>query len=185
MKSTHGHPNPGWHRLTQSGALALLVVMLAAVAGQIIIGLLDARFLLFVLSGLFTLALTPAVLLATVATPPVTIAPEGLTIQPVIWRERFVPWSAVRAVKDYPLLPPSDAEVGRRLMVGRLKYRPAEGKMLLIADLPRIYRVTGFFTGEGLTPVIAVTNRTHAEYAKLLHKIEIYVSEVEAGDDVQ
>ena len=75
------------------------------------------------------------------------------------------------AVKPYPLLPPADAEVTRKALAGRKKYRPAEGVMLVIPALPLPYRFGGFFPGEGFTPVIAVTTRTHTDYDDLVRQI--------------
>jgi len=117
------------------------------------------------------------VLLLTTATPRVIISPEGLTIQPLIWQAQFVPWNAVQTIKDYPLLPPSGSEVGRKALAGRQRYHPAQGKMLVIPTLPIQYRVTGYFAGEGFTGVIALTNRTHQEYDKLIKKVMIYSEE--------
>jgi hypothetical protein len=117
------------------------------------------------------------VLLLTTATPRVTVSPNGLTIQPLVWREQFVSWDAVQALKDYPLLPPADSEIGRKALAGRQRYRPAQGKMLVIPMLPIQYRVTGYFAGEGFTGVIALTNRTHQEYDKLIKKVMIYYEE--------
>ena len=57
-----------------------------------------------------TLLLIAPVMLLTSATPAVSVTAEGITIQPRVWRERFVRWDDVRAVKDYPLLPPKDVE---------------------------------------------------------------------------
>jgi hypothetical protein len=117
------------------------------------------------------------VLLLTTATPRVTVSPEGITIQPLVWKEQFIRWNDVQAIKNYPLLPPSDSEIGRKAMTGRRGYRPAEGKMLVIPALPIQYRVTGYLAGEGFTGVIALSNRTHQEYDRLIKKVMIYYEE--------
>ncbi len=117
----------------------------------------------------------------TSATPAVSVAADGITIQPRVWRDRFVAWGEVRAIKDYPLLPPKDAEVTRRTMVGKKRYRAAEGKMLIIPSLPLQYRFTGLFAGEGFTGVIALTNRSHTNYDRLIAEVERHVkAEAEA-----
>src|SRR5690606_8979667 len=95
----------------------------------------------------------------------------------VIWKARIFTWGDVQAVKDYPLLPQPDAETTRRLASGRDNYRAAEGLMLVIPSLPAQYRITGFLAGEGFTPVIAVTSRTHERYDVLAKKIRIYFDE--------
>ncbi|MCB9457583.1 MAG: hypothetical protein H6671_16475 [Anaerolineaceae bacterium] len=175
MASTHTHPHPTLNRITQYGAAALLAVLLLAALAQIVLALLGGPGFL-VASGLLTLALTPFIGLLLVATPPVTVNQQGLTIHPLLGREHTIPWDAVRAFSDYPLLPVPDAEIGRKAMTGRRKYRPAEGKMLVIPGLPARYRLTGLFVGEGFTGVIALTNRTHTQYDVLIQAVTRYVA---------
>jgi hypothetical protein len=177
MKSVHLHPKPLLDRVTQYGAAALIVVMLVATVAQIALAMLGGPGGLFVFTGIATLLLVPPVLLLTTATPRVTVSPDGIIIQPLIWKEQLVRWDDVRAIKDYPLLPPSDSEIGRKAISGRRGYRPAEGKMLVIPGLPIQYRVTGYLAGEGFTGVIALTSRTHQEYDKLIKKVMIYYEE--------
>lgn len=167
--STHDHPQPGLNRLTQIGALLLVIVMALAALGQVVLAL-GGLSLLFA-SALITLALIAPVIMLTTATPPVRIAPEGITLLPVVWPRRFVTWEQVAVIKDYPLLPHRDAEVGRRALQGRRGYRAPEGKMLVIPSLPFVYRFTGVFAGEGFTPVIALTNRAHRDYDVLISKV--------------
>jgi len=174
MKSAHDHPHPQRERLVQYGALTVTGLMLLAIVLQLVLALLGAPGGLFVITALLTLLLALFILRLTVATPAVTVSEDGLEIRPLIWRSHFVAWEAVRAIKDYTLLPDEGAETGRRAIVGRRKYRPAEGKMLVIPALPRHYCITGVLAGEGFVPVIAVTNRTHTEYDKLVKKMLIY-----------
>ena len=177
MQSAHPHPKPRLDRLTQYSATALLIIMALTVPLQILLALLGIPAFLFLLTAIFTALLTPFVLLLTTATPAVEVSDEGVTIMPVIWRRRFVPWSGVTAVKEYPLLPGAEAESGRKLMTGRNRYAAAQGLMLAIPALPAQYRITGFLAGEGFTPVIAVTNRTHVRYDVLVDKIGIYYAD--------
>jgi hypothetical protein len=181
MKSTHLHPNPLLDRITQYGAIAVIVVMLVAALLQIVLAFLGVRLgALFLPMALFVVLLTPFMLMLTTATPGITISPEGIEIQPLIWKRQFVPWSEVRAFKPYPLLPQHDSEIGRKALAGRKRYQPAQGKMLVVPRLPVQYRIVGFLAGEGWTPVIAVTNRTHQEYEKLVKKISVYTEYPEA-----
>lgn len=173
MASTHVHPHRLSDGIAQFGGIALAGVMVAAGIGQMVVAVLF-HLPLLLLSGVVTLALIGPVLLLVSATPAVSIAPEGITLQPRVWRNRFVPWSAVREIKDYPLLPPRDAEVGRRALTGRQRYRAAEGKMLIIPSLPIQYRVTGLFVGEGFVGVIGLTNRTHTDYERLIQQMFKY-----------
>jgi hypothetical protein len=176
MASTHTHPNPLTDRLAQVGGVLLMGVMVAGALGQFALAFASAGLPLFWLSGIVTLLLIAPVMLLTSATPAVTVSPEGITIQPRVWRERFVRWQDIHEIREYPLLPPKGTEAERRLAVGRRRYRPAEGKMLLIPSLPLQYRFTGFFVGVGFSGVIAVTNRTHTEYEALIRQLTKYVS---------
>ena len=175
MNSTHTHPKPWLDALTQYGAAALLVLILIGVPLQLVLALAGAP--VFVLTALFTLAFVPFILMLTAATPSVKIGPEGLSVQPRLWKAHEIPWSAVTAVKPYPLLPVPDAEISRKYLSGRMHYRPAEGIMLVIPDLPLQYRITGVLAGEGFVPVIAVTTRTHTQYDALVKKIRVYSGE--------
>lgn len=171
--SYHAHPNPQQDRFSQYGGAALLAIMLLSLPLQALLGLLLPGGLMCV-AALLTLLLTTPLLKLLSATPAVTLTDEGLHIHPRIWRERFVPWGQVQAVLEYPLLPTEGQEVGRRTLVGRRKYRPAEGIMLLIPSLPPQYRVTGYLAGQRLTPVIALTNRTHTDYERLVQRVRQY-----------
>jgi hypothetical protein len=165
--STHTHPNPRKDRLTQYGAVGLVVLMLLAVPALILLTLLGAPGGLFVLAGLVVLLLALPVLMVTATSPAVTLDDDGVTLHPVVWRERHIPWEAVTAVKDYPLLPTESGEVNRRNFVGRRNYTAAEGIMLIVPSLPPQYHIVGFFAGEPGRGVIALTNRTHTDYTQL------------------
>ncbi|MBZ0294773.1 MAG: hypothetical protein K8L99_19580 [Anaerolineae bacterium] len=172
MKASH--PRSGQNRLLHYGAAVLVVIMLIAALFQVVLALLIQPGMLFLLTAILTLALVPFVLSLTTATPAVSIAREGLTVEPVVWKNCFVPWDGVAAIKPYPLLPQASAETTRRAMVGRKKYRAAEGIMLVIPSLPLQYRIIGVLAGEGWTPVIALTNRTHQDYDTLVNRIKSY-----------
>ncbi len=180
LRSVHNHPRPFLNRVTQYGAVALLVAMALGAIGLLAVVLFDQRFIMLAFGSVLLLALMPPVVMLTTISPPLTVDSEGLTIRPVIWKERRVAWSEVSAFKDFPLLPQPDSEIGRKLVGGRKSYRAAAGKMLVIPTLPAIYRINGFFCGEGLTPVIAFTNRSHADYDRLLKKVSIYLEETPA-----
>lgn len=172
---TFSHPNPRLERITQIGAALLIAVMPIAAIGQFALVLMGLPVLLFLITGVITLLLIAPVVMLTTATPAVTVAPDGLTIHPLLWRDRFISWREVLALKDYPLLPPKDAEVGRRTFVGRKGYHPAAGIMLIIPSLPVQYRFTGLFAGEGFTGVIALSNRTHERYDELVERVNAYM----------
>lgn len=171
MLSVHDHPRPRLTRLTHVGAALVLAAMLLGALGLLALGLADARFRLLVVASGILLLLAPAVLLVTTITPPLSVRRDGLAIRPVLWRPVEVAWSDVRAVKPYPLLPAPEGKVGRRMLVGKRRYRAAEGTMLVIPALPALYRVNGIFCGEGLTPVVAFTTRSHRDYDRLVEQV--------------
>ncbi len=175
--TTYRHPKPAQQRLTHFGAALLLLVMLLAVIGQLVLVFSGVPGVFLITAVLTALLMLPVLMLISAA-PPVTLSSAGITLHPHIWRERFVRWEQVRAVKPYPLLPPTDTEVVRRAAVGRRKYRPAQGIMLVIPALPPQYRVTGFFAGEKVAPVIALTNRTHVDYERLEQQVKQYLKTV-------
>lgn len=168
------HPNPAAHRLNQRAAALLLIVMVFAGIGQIVLVLLGVPAPLFVITGLLTLALTLPVILLTVQSPAVTVTPEHLTLHSAVWGDQTVEWSSVLAVKPDPLLPPVGAETLRRAAAGRANYRPAEGILVVIKDLPFSYRVVGFFAGEGWRGAVRLGSRTHQQYPRLVELIETY-----------
>lgn len=172
MAYTHSHPNPGLDRAVNYGAFIVFIIMLLSVIPQVYIALTLPLGRMMIVAALLTLALSLPVLMLTTLYPAVTVERDGLLIQPVIWRAVRVAWGDIGAVKKHPLLPPADSEVGRKLMVGRKKYQPADGIMLVIPSLPFYYRINGLFCGEGLTPVVAFTNRAHTDYRQLARSIE-------------
>ncbi len=175
MKTTH--PRPQQNRLIHYGAIIVSLIMLIAAILQLLLAVIVTPGMIFFLTAIITLLLIPFVLMITTATHDLTLADDGLTIEPVIWKSRFVPWSQVAAVKPYTLLPQRDAETTRRALVGRNKYQAAEGIMLVIPGLPLPYRIIGFLAGEGGKPVIAVTNRTHTEYEAVVEHIKNYTGQ--------
>ena len=179
IKSTHTHPNPLLDRATQYGALTLAVIMLLSVPLQVLLTVLGAPGGLFVITALIVLALTPTVLMLTATTPAVTLQADGIWLEPHIWRRRFVPWEQVTALKVYPLIPKENEEVQRRTFVGRKNYTPTAGVMLVIPSLPLQYRIAAFFAGENGKGIVALTSRTHTEYAKLHKKLVHYLGDVQ------
>lgn len=174
MQSHHAHPNPTLDRLTHYGGLALILLMLVAAVAQIALALSGLPLGLLLITGIITLLLIAPIIMLITASPAVTVSREGITIEPLLWRQRLIPWQMVEAIKPYPLLPQPDVEIGRKALAGRRRYRAAEGIMLVVPSLPLHYRVTGLFAGEGLKGVIALTNRTHVNYQQLVELVEDY-----------
>lgn len=174
--SRYTHPHPMLNRVIQYGALVVAILMVASAPLQIALTLLGAPGGLFILSAIFTVLLAAPVLMLTAYAPAVTVDKSGLTLHPAVWKERFIAWDAVQAVKVYPLLPTQDQEITRRFTVGRRNYRPADGIMLVIPGLPPQYRIAGFFVGERSRPIVVLTNRAHRDYDRLLRQILEYTN---------
>ncbi|MBC7871868.1 MAG: hypothetical protein H7Y09_13575 [Chitinophagaceae bacterium] len=181
--TTHIHPKPTLNRAIHYGAMVAVVLLVLSAPLQVLLTLLGAPGGLFILSAFFTLILALPVLMLTAIAPAVTVSDEGITLKPTIWKTRFVSWSDVQAVKPFPLLPSPDSEINRKAGVGRKNYRPAEGIMLVIPSLPLQYRIGGFFAGERAAPIIALTNRAHTDYDKLVKTIGSHFKiETESSD---
>lgn len=175
MKRYHYPPkHPQSYRLRMAGLSLLLAVMLLAVPLQVLLAVLTGG-LLFVLTALMLLLLCVPVLVGIFATPPLDISDEGVCVRPFLGRARFIGWAQVDALKPYPLLPRPDQETERRALVGRTRYRPAEGYMLVLRGADWQYRLTGYLCGEGLRGVVAFTNRSHADYESLLKRVRAHV----------
>lgn len=160
------HPNPNLQRLWHFATAGLIMVMLISVPLQIWLAI-SLGSGAFVVSAVLVLLLVAPLMMVITATPAIELDQSGIRLRPHIWGEAHIPWQAITRVKRYPLLPDRNQEVGRRVMVGRKRYREAAGIMLVAPSLPWQYRVTGYFTGEAGKPIIAITNRTHTDYDRL------------------
>ena len=167
-RDIHAHPKPWINRLIQYGALAVTVILTVSAPLQIALTLAGAPGGLFICSAIVTLALAAPVLMLTAYAPEVAVDSEGLTLRPVIWKSRWIPWDQIAEVRVYRLLPSPDAEISRQIVVGRRRYRPSMGILLVIPGLPPQYRIVGFFAGVQAQPAIALTNRAHVDYERLL-----------------
>lgn len=171
MQSEHNALNPTLTRYTHYLIAGMIVVLVVTAPLFLLIGLFNPTAFFFGLVSVPSLLIALPLLFLSAATPPVTVSEQGLTLRPILWKPHFIAWDDIQAVKPYPILPSPDAEVFRRALVGRKKYRPAEGIMLIVPKLPFPYRAVGFFAGEGGQPVVAFTNRTHTHYDALARHI--------------
>jgi hypothetical protein len=170
---------PKGKRAGEKGALVLTLVMWGCAA---LLGLIGAGgYPLMSLAAVFLALLALPVLQNTARSPDIVLREDGLLLRPAVWRERLVPWADIAAVKDDPSLPPEGAEVYRRRAVGKAKYRPAAGRLLVLKRMPPQYRLAGFFAGEGLHAVISVNTRSHPDYDRLMAAIEKRVTPPPAG----
>ncbi len=152
-------------------AAVLSLVMVIAALLQVLIALTNSAPLLLG-TAIFTALLALPVLQNTARAPQVTLKNDGLSVNTSLWGTQNVPFSAIRAIKDDPSLPPAGAEIYRKKAVGKTKYRPVEGKILVVRGLPLPYRIVGFFAGEGLNGVIAMNSRSAPDYDRLMPQIE-------------
>lgn len=166
----YDHPNPRLYRLQSLILLGLLVVMPISAALLLTLALALGAPLL-ALAALCVVLLIAPVVLGLLATPPLSLDEQGVTIYAPLVGERFLAWEQIEALKPYPLLPSRDEEVERRLAQGRKRYQAAEGLMLVSAALPWPYRVVGYFVGEWPRGAVACTNRAHADYAALAKRL--------------
>lgn len=159
------------YRLQQ--VLLLLILCMMLVAGVLLLWLavtLPAP--LFALMLPFIAGLALPVFMQLSVSPPLHVDTSGITIQPFLWRARHIAWDEIAAIKAYPLLPGQDNEVVKRALVGRNNYEEAQGVMLLVPALPLQYRAVSFFVGESGQALIAVTNRSHRNYARFLKQVK-------------
>ncbi|MCA9913453.1 MAG: hypothetical protein KC496_08885 [Anaerolineae bacterium] len=168
--TTYSHPLPWQQRFQQISAMLMLSLgLIGAVTLLLTAILLPAP--LFALMAFMVILLLAPVLWMLVATPPVTVAEDGLHLHHFIGNTQHIPWDAIESVQHYPLLPTEQNEVLRRLLQGRKQYRQAEGIMLVIPTLPWPHRIGGFFAGQNSAPIVAFTNRTHRHYPELANAI--------------
>ncbi len=177
MPETHvyPHPNMGWYKLSQRLMAFLLGIMLLALPLQVLLAFLTGGGLFLLTAFMLGLLTSPLVMFLS-ASPPLKLSTEGITIQPLWWKERLIRWEDITEMKDYTLLPNTNSEVERRMLQGRKRYQMAQGKMLIVPSLSWQYRVAGYFAGEGGKPIIAVTNRTHTPYDDLIKRLEKHLS---------
>ncbi len=166
------HPNPTSDSLRQIGGAALAALMALAGAAALLFGLGDARLRLMIPVALAVWALVAPVVMLAFASPAVEVTEGALVVHSRVSGRRAVPWAAISAIKDDPLLPTENGEAVRRIMVGRRKYQTPRGRLLVIPALPLPYRFLGLFAGEGLTGALAITNRTHRDYDRAMAEIE-------------
>ncbi len=174
---TFSHPQPALYGMRQIALLLLAALMPLAAVGLLIIAVILPAPLFGLMALLLLLLMTPLVMQLHV-TPTVTLDANGLTVQPFIGADKRIQWDDVILLKPYPLLPSQHHEVIRRVLVGRKNYKEAEGLMLVVPGLDWRYRLAGWFTGVQARPVVAVTNRTHADYGALKQRLLHYLGDV-------
>jgi hypothetical protein len=178
MNRAYAHPRPLLDLITQGTAIVFLATAIALLVVQLVLIVQGVSPLLVFAVSTTLLLLTAPALWLLFATPAISLEEDGITLRPRFWSPLHKRWDEVRAVKPYPLLPEKDAEKVRAALVGRAKFRAAEGIMLVMPSLPIYYRFQGFFVHEGFRGVVAVTNRTHEDYPALVGALREKLAEV-------
>lgn len=144
-----------------------------ALAGQILLVLLGvtAGAGPMALLMLFTAALAVPLIIGAVLTPPLTRTPDGLILHPMLGRPRTVPWTRVRALRPYNLLPADEPFV--QLLIGKAHMPRRDGRWVIVdGGLPFLYRLAPWLTGLGNVAAFAISDASHADYADLLAALE-------------
>lgn len=175
------HPNPRTDALRQYGGAALALIMALAGLAAILLGLSDGRLLLMIAVGVACWLLIAPVIMLSAASPALEITDAALVVRSKVWGRHAVPWASIRAVTENPLLPPEDGERVRRSLVGRGRYQPERGKLIVMPTLPLPFRFLGKFAGIGFTGAIAVTSRAHRDYDRAIAEIEARCNATRAG----
>jgi len=175
--SCHPPRFPALYRLKRWLTAAGLFLCAVALIGEGLLILLGignggAMFLLL----LFTAALTAPLAIGAVLTPPLTVAADGLTVQPMLGPARFVPWEAIAGLRPYTLQPVDEPLA--RLLLGRANMPRRDGRWVLVGGplfggpLPLTYRLAAWLTGLGNVAVFGVSDATHRDYDTLLAALE-------------
>ncbi len=169
----YGSPRPRLRWLIARLLAVTLCVAALAVVTQIVLALAVGP--LFLGTALFTAILTIPLLLATVLHPEITTTAEGLTLKPMLWQPRSIPWTALTGLTAHPLIF-NDPGTGR-LLHGK-NYRPREGLVIFVdenAGLQAVYRLVGNLAARGNRPAFAISNTTHTGYETLRDTIQAHI----------
>lgn len=174
-QTSHTHPNMSLYKIQQIALIAILILAVFASLMLLVVAvMLSAP--LFIIMSVLVLLLAMPMLMALVNTPPVTIREEGLLLERFIGGNYLIAWDDIEAIEPYPLLPHAEQEILKQYLIGRKKYRAAEGIMLIVPSLPLPYRIAGILATAERKPVIALTNRAHSDYYELKDSIMHYAS---------
>lgn len=169
-QTSHTHPNVSLYKMQQIGLTILLITAVFAAFMLIVMAIMLSA-PLFVIMSIILLMLSSPLLMALVNTPPVTVSDEGILLERFIGGKHLIVWDDIERIEPYPLLPQANQEILKQYLIGRNKYRAAEGIMLIVPSLSLPYRIAGLLAETGKMPIIALTNRTHSDYETLKHRI--------------
>ena len=174
--TVHEVQQPQRYRMVQGLTMLLVALLLVLALMLLVAGILLQGILTVLTAVCITLLATPLVLKLRV-TPPVVVDDAGITLQPFIGSEQFVAWQDIVRVSDYALLPTPNQEVMQRALIGRKKYRPAQGITIQARTLPWPYRIVGWYALGRAVPAFALSNRHHENYTTLHDRIHQHTAE--------
>ncbi len=167
---------PRLYRLKRGLTAAGLLLIALAAAGELLLVALNvlpggAAFLLLA----FTLILAIPLLTGTVLTPPLTVSPAGLALQPMFGGPLAVPWEAIRALRPYTLLPVEEPVA--RLLIGRANMPRRDGRWVLVdAALPLPFQLVARLAGLDARSALAISDASHRDYDALLAALEARIT---------
>lgn len=185
-QTEHTHPNRFIYLAQQISLTILFALTVFAALMLIAVAVLLSAPLFILMSGI-VLFLSLFVVMGMVNTPPIIITDEGIILKRFIGGDRLILWQEIKEVAPYPLLPQANQEILKQYLIGRNKYRAAEGLMLIVPSLPFVYRIASVLAGEKGAPIVAFTNRAHRDYdilnQRILHHANHAIREILLQED--
>lgn len=125
----------------------------------------------------FLLGLTVPLVLLVSLYPAVSVAEEGLRLQPNGMPGTFVRWEELEAIAEHTLLKPAPPP--------KLRREAHQGDMIIVRKgaVPFYYRLIGMMAGYGTSPVFAISNRTHVEFSALRRTLKNRLPHRKTADD--
>ncbi len=166
--SNHPRLNPTKQRLIALFVRIILAINLFISGTLLVISIIYVLPLL-ALTVVFLLALTMPIFLQTSLHPALEVREDGLYVQPLIWRNEFIAWESISHLTAHPMLKPAPPS-----QIPLINKTPQEGLLIVCHKGAAAwhYRLLGIITGQGVTPVFAFSNHTHADYKQLRRELK-------------
>jgi hypothetical protein len=169
-RAVYSHPIPALRRFDAAlTAIGLGLIGVACAGVLLLIPAMPVFLPLWLGIAVFSALLAIPLAMHTVSHPEITLTPDGLIVRPMLWREKFIPYSALKGLTRHPLIRDPGASPGvDRLLWGRY-HPPREGIAVVVgrdAGLSPLYRLFGSVAGVR-GPAFGLSSTTHAQYAEL------------------